>query len=90
MPVIYREDGSTAWGAVAALLIAVALIIGFALFYWAGPRTVGAEGRDNNTTIIQPAPSQPSAPDVVPVPVPSPNTGGTEAPSPSAPASPGE
>ncbi|MFN3648813.1 MAG: hypothetical protein ACK47B_04455 [Armatimonadota bacterium] len=74
MPVVYRDDDSSAWGTMAIVLVVAlfALLIGY--FAWWQPR-VNAEtpDRGGDVTIVQPSNPQPSpSPSIIPVPVPGP------------------
>lgn len=68
MPVIYREDGSTAWGPIVAILsvLVVVLGVGFFVYSQSQPATVVEHG---STTIVQPAAPQAQSPAVIPIPV---------------------
>src|SRR5687768_13854392 len=88
MPVIYREDGSAAWGPIAAVLAGVVIVLGIGLFTWAQSRPADVVDR-GSTTIIQPPPSQPRTnPTVIPIPVEGPAgpAGPAGAPAPAGPA----
>lgn len=69
MPVIYKEDGSTAWGPIVAGLTALVVALGVGLFLYAQsqPATVVDRG---STTIVQPAAPQAQSPAVIPIPIP--------------------
>jgi hypothetical protein len=69
MPVIYREDGSTAWGMIAAVLVVVIMAVGAGVFMFSQSQPAAVVER-GSTTIIQPSAtqSQPS-PAVIPFPV---------------------
>ena len=71
MPVIYREDGSAAWGPIVAALTAIVVVIGIGFFVYAQsqPATVVDRG---STTIVQPAAPPAQSPAVIPIPVPGP------------------
>ena len=94
MPVIYRDGESSSFATMAVVLAVVvaALLVGYFAF-WRGP-VVDADDARDNTTIVTPAPQQPS-PTVVPIPVPGPSgapgpAGAPGAPGPSgAPGAPG-
>jgi hypothetical protein len=76
MPVIYREDGSTAWGPIVAALTAVVIVLGIGFFMYAQsqPATVVERG---STTIVQPAaPAAPPVSSIIPVPIPVPGPAG--------------
>jgi hypothetical protein len=68
MPVIYREDGSAAWGPIVAGLTALVVVLGVGFFVYAQsqPATVVDHG---STTIVQPAAPQAQSPTVIPIPV---------------------
>ena len=68
MPVIHREDGSTAWGPIVAALTAIVVVLGVGFFVYAQsqPATVVDRG---STTIVQPAAPQTQTPAVIPFPV---------------------
>lgn len=67
-----REDGSTAWGAVAAIVAVVVVAFAVGLFVWGQSATATPAARDT-TTIIQPsAPATQAAPAVIPIPMPGP------------------
>jgi len=69
MPVIYREDGSTAWVPIVAALTALVVVLGVGFFVYAQsqPATVVEHG---STTIVQPAAApQTQSPAVIPIPV---------------------
>lgn len=70
MPVIYREDGSAAWGMIAAMLAALVVVLGLGFFIWTQSQPVAAVDRGHTTIIQPPAPQPQVAPTVVPVPVP--------------------
>src|SRR5687767_1191485 len=87
MRVLYREDGSTAWGAITGVLLVLVFVLGMGFFFWSQSQPVGAVDR-TTTTVIQPAAPQPqSAPSLIPFPVAGPE-GPAGAPGPAAPAGP--
>lgn len=84
VPIIYRDDGSAAWGPIAAILVVAIAAVVFGFVMWGQARPV--EPSSSNTTIIQrPAPAQPSSPVVVPIPMPG-TPGPAGAPGPAGPA----
>lgn len=69
MPVIYREDGSAAWGTIAGILVALVFALGLGFFVYAQSQTATVVDR-GSTTIIQPAsPQVQPAPTLIPFPV---------------------
>lgn len=73
MRVIYRDDGSAAWGTITAILMALVLTLGVGFFVYAQSQPTPVVER-GSTTIIQPGPPlvQPVS-TMIPIPVPGPS-----------------
>lgn len=70
MPVIYKEDGSAAWGPIVGVLAALVVVLGVGFFIYtqSQPATVVERG-SSSTTIVQPAAPQAPATTMIPIPV---------------------
>ena len=88
MPVIYRDDGSVAWGMIAIFLVVLIVIVLVGYFAWWGPSQTVVTNPAPVTTVpninVTPPPSYP-APSVVPVPGPAGPSGSPGAPGPAGP-----
>src|SRR5688500_17275585 len=90
MPVIYREDGSVAWGMLAIFMVVLVVIMMVGYFAWYQPSYVADRDGPDSINITNPAPAaapaQP-APNInvtSPAPAPAPNVNVTtpQAPAP--------
>jgi hypothetical protein len=88
MPVIYREDGSAAWGTIAAIGAALVLVLGAGIFVYAQNQAPAVVDR-GSTTIIQPGPAAQPAPGLIPIPMPGPAGPAGTPGSPGSPGTPG-